>query len=67
MPSPKKPSAEGEKALEAESDASFARELKGKGANGVAFALFDEEEDEGARAEGAGRRMEAGRTKGTVG
>ena len=71
MPSPRKPSAEGEKALEAEREASLAREVKGRGgvkgvgAAGVVIAVAFE--DEGASAERAGRRMEAGRMKGMVG
>ena len=69
IPSPRKPSAEGEKALEAWSDASLARELKGSGASGVVEevealeAFFDDDE---AVAEGAGRRKVAGRTNGMV-
>lgn len=75
MPSPRKekPSAEGEKALEADREASLAREVKGSGASGVVAAaldaVVDDEEDEDedeASAEGAGRRMVAGRTNGMV-
>lgn len=66
IPSPRKPSAEGEKALEAWSDASLARELKGSGASGVVEELEAFFDDEEAVAEGAGRRKVAGRTNGMV-
>lgn len=68
IPSPRKLSAEGEKAREAEREASLAREVKGRGARGMEAlgVAFVEEEEDGASAEGAGRRMVAGRMKGMV-
>ena len=65
MPSPmRKPSVEGEKekALEAEREASLARRAKGEGARGAAVGAFEDEDDGEASADGAGRRMAAGRT-----
>lgn len=52
--------------MDAESAASLARELKGRGAKGVGLTFFPDEEegDEGESAEGAGRRMVAGRANG---